>query len=110
MDDIVPALVGLARFALFVRWVGCICVRPPTGPCAAVLGWKFRAATKNSCDAVVAEFFEALCEAATATRSTPKPGHMALSVGSVGWESFNLTDDSRTRLANMYREPSCWGW
>ena len=47
MAGIVPAVVMID-------------VRPPTAPCAAVSGWKFRAGTKNSCDAVVAEFFEAL--------------------------------------------------
>ena len=54
-------------------------VRVANGPCAAVLEWKFRAATKNSCDAVVAKFFGTLCRAATATRSTRKPAHMARS-------------------------------
>lgn len=46
--------------------------RAAKGPCAAVSGWKLRAVKINSCDAVVAEFFEALYEIATATRSTPK--------------------------------------
>ena len=50
-----------------------------SGHAHAVLGWMFRAGRKNSCDAVVAEFFAGAFETATATRSTPKPGHIAQS-------------------------------
>jgi hypothetical protein len=49
------------------------------GKAHAVLGWKFRATTKNSCDTMVAKFFVSVLEIATATRSTPKPGRLSLS-------------------------------
>ena len=100
--------------------------RAASGPCAAVSGWKFRATAKNSCDAVVAEFFWALYEAATATRSTPKPGHMArspryLNVFELGdveqvrdwpesiwavFASFNITVHYYSNLARPQNEPS----
>ena len=47
MGDIVPALVGWVPSALILRCESYIYVRPPTVPCAAVLGWNFRAVTMH---------------------------------------------------------------